>query len=45
MNEMFFRIGGMQEKIESNQKVQAYLKGTGILIVFFVSEREIKFTN
>lgn len=36
MNEMFFRIDNLQKKIESNHKIQTYLKGTGILIVFVI---------
>lgn len=37
MNEMFFRIGGIQMKMESNRNMQTIMKGIGFLIVFTIS--------
>lgn len=36
MNEMFFRIGGIQKKMEFNQNMRTIMKGTGFLIVFTI---------
>lgn len=36
MNEMFFRIGGIQKKMDSNRNLQTIMKGTGVLIVFVI---------
>jgi hypothetical protein len=34
---MFFRIGGIQKKMESNRNMQTIMKGIGFLIVFMIS--------
>lgn len=36
MNEMFFRIGGIQKKMEFNQNMRIIMKGTGFLNVFTI---------
>lgn len=36
MNEMYFRIAGMQKKIDSNRKLRANVKKLGIMILFVV---------
>lgn len=34
MNETYFRIAGIQKKIDSNQNLRTIMKGLGILIIF-----------
>ena len=36
MNEMYFRIAGVQRKIDANRKLRANVKKLGILILFVV---------
>ena len=36
MNEMYFKISGIQKKIESNQKIRKNIRKFGILFIFIV---------
>lgn len=36
MNEIFYRIGDLQKKLDKNRTLQTYMKGTGALLVFTI---------